>query len=172
MVTVHRCVLQLTWFRCLFVWVDLRDQHHHAAGTPVITITLLLVAVERYSGGIFDRDWRSILFQLSLVLPHPAVYIMILPSMGVVSESSASFTQGNWLRVAFASMAIAILALVWAHHMFVPGLSVCGPVFSLLSSWSPCLAASGVQLGDTHKGISYQTRCFMFGFMGLFTIGG
>ena len=125
-VTVHKMRAPgLTWFRLpLFVWSMYATSIIMLLGTPVITITLILVAVERLLHvGIFDPRLGGdpILFQhLFWFYSHPAVYIMILPSMGVVSEVVSTFSRKEvfgYKVVAFASMAIAILGfLVWAHH--------------------------------------------------------
>src|SRR5690606_35670448 len=110
--------------------------------TPVLAITLLLVALERGFGvGIFDPALGGdpLLFQhLFWFYSHPAVYIMILPGMGVVSEIIACFARKpvfGYKVVAFSSLAIAVLGfLVWGHHMFVSSQSIyAGVVFSLLS---------------------------------------
>src|SRR5205814_3522165 len=100
--------------------------------TPVLAITLLALVVERVFGvGIFDPALGGdpILFQhMFWFYSHPAVYIMILPGMGVVSETVACFARKpifGYRFVAFASLAIAVLGfLVWGHHMFVSGQSV------------------------------------------------
>ena len=112
-------------------------------GTPVLAITLLLVAVERlFHFGIFDPALGGdpVLFQhLFWFYSHPAVYIMVLPAMGVVSEIDRRASRRKpvfgYAFVAFSSLAIAVLGfLVWGHHMFVAGESVYAAlVFSLLS---------------------------------------
>jgi cytochrome c oxidase subunit 1 len=111
-------------------------------GTPVVAIALLLVALERGLGiGIFDPALGGdpVLFQhLFWFYSHPAVYIMVLPAMGVISEIIPCFSRRalfGYSFVAFASLGIAVFGfLVWGHHMFVAGQSVyAGLVFSLLS---------------------------------------
>ncbi len=186
-VTIHKMRAPgLTWFRLpLFVWAIYATSIIMLLGTPVITITLVLVAVERVLLiGIFDPRLGGdpILFQhLFWFYSHPAVYIMILPSMGVVSEVVSTFSRKEvfgYKIIAFASMAIAILGfLVWAHHMFVSGLSVYAAlIFSLLSFL--VAIPSGVKVfnwtATLYKGsISYQTpMLYAFGFIGLFTMGG
>ena len=127
-----------------------------ATRSTVIAITVLLVAVERgLHLGIFDPALGGdpILFQhLFWFYSHPAVYIMILPAMGVVSELVAAFCRKQvfgYKFVAFASVAIAVLGfLVWGHHMFVAGISVYSAlIFSILSflvavpswaTWADC----------------------------------
>ena len=113
-------------------------------GTPVIAITILLLAIERlFHVGIFDPRLGGdpILFQhLFWFYSHPAVYIMILPAMGVISEIIPCFAKKRifgYKFVAFSSLAIAILGFfVWGHHMFVSGQSAyAGLVFSILFSW-------------------------------------
>ncbi|MFI5340434.1 MAG: cbb3-type cytochrome c oxidase subunit I, partial [Candidatus Methylomirabilales bacterium] len=143
-VTIHKLRAPgMKWSRLpLFVWAHYATSLIMILGTPVIAITLLLVALERgLHLGIFDPALGGdpILFQdLFWFYSHPAVYIMILPSMGVVSELIACFSRKRifgYEFVAASSLAIAVLGfLVWGHHMFVSGQSVyAGMVFSLLS---------------------------------------
>lgn len=186
-VTIHTMRAPgLTWMRLpLFVWAHYATSLIQILGTPVLAITVALLAFERLVGvGIFDPNLGGdpILFQhMFWFYSHPAVYIMILPSMGVVSELIATFTRKNvfgYKFIAFSSLAIAVFGfLVWGHHLFVSGQSVyAGLVFSLLSmavaipsavkvfNWTATLYKSSV---------SYQTpMLYAFGFIGLFTIGG
>ncbi len=186
-VTIHRMRAPgLTWFRLpLFIWSLYATSIIIILGTPVVAITLLLVAVERILRvGIFDPALGGdpLLFQhLFWFYSHPAVYIMILPAMGVISELVATFSRKNifgYRFVASASVAIAVLGfLVWAHHMFVAGLSVYGAmIFSFLTYFVAVPSAIKVfnWTATLYKGsISYQTpMLYAFGFIGLFTIGG
>ncbi len=186
-VTIHRMRAPgLTWFRLpLFIWSHYATSVIMLLATPVISITLLLVALERGFGfGIFDAKYGGdpILFQhLFWFYSHPAVYIMILPAMGVVSELVTCFSRKSifgYHFVAFASLAIAILGfLVWGHHMFVSGQSVYeGMIFSFLSMAVAIPSAVKVfnWTATLYRGsISYQTpMLYAFGFIGLFTIGG
>ncbi len=133
-VTIHRMRAPgMTWGRLpLFIWSHYATSIIMLLGTPVIAITLLLVAVERaFNLGIFDptRGGDPLLFQhLFWFYSHPAVYIMILPSMGVISEIVTCFSRKRifgYYFVAVASIGIAVLGfLVWAHHMFVAGISL------------------------------------------------
>src|SRR5205807_2844272 len=135
-VTTHRMRAPgLTWFRLpLFVWAMYATSVIFLLGTPVITVTLLLVAVERvFQVGVFDPalggDPR--LFQhLFWFYSHPAVYIMVLPAMGVVSEIVPCFSRKNIFGYGFMALAVVAIAvlgfLVWGHHMFVAGQSVYG----------------------------------------------
>src|ERR687898_2198913 len=143
-VTIHRMRAPgMTWFRMpLFVWAHYATSLIQVLGTPVIAITIVLVFVERAFGfGIFDpqRGGDPVLFQhLFWFYSHPAVYIMILPALGVQSELIAAFSRKKifgYSFVAFSSLAIAIFGfIVWAHHMFVSGISVyAAMVFSFLS---------------------------------------
>jgi cytochrome c oxidase subunit 1 len=144
MVTIHklRCP-GMTWFRMpIFVWTLYATSLVMLLATPVLAGTLLLVVLERLLGiGVFDpaHGGDPILFQhLFWFYSHPAVYIMILPGMGVVSEILPCFAKRplfGYRAVAFSSMAIALFGfLVWGHHMFVSGQSVyAGVVFSFLS---------------------------------------
>src|SRR5258708_6312314 len=146
-VTVHRMRAPgLTWFRLpLFVWAHYATSLIMILGTPVVAITVLLVAVERgLHLGIFDPALGGdpILFQhLFWFYSHPAVYIMILPAMGVVSELVQAFARKNifgYAFIAFSSLAIAVIGfLVWGHHLFVSGQSpYAGLVFSIISMFS------------------------------------
>ena len=186
-VTIHTMRAPgLTWFRLpLFVWSHYATSLIMVLGTPVIAVTILMVGVERlFHLGIFDPKLGGdpILFQhLFWFYSHPAVYIMVLPSMGVVSEIVTTFSRKNifgYKFVAFASIAIAVLGfLVWGHHMFVSGQSAyAGMIFSILSFLVAIPSAVKVfnWTATMYKGsISYRTpMLYAFGFIGLFTIGG
>jgi cytochrome c oxidase subunit 1 len=175
-----------TWFRLpLFIWSIYATSLIMILGTPVIAITILLVGLERLFGiGIFDPKMGGdpLLFQhLFWFYSHPAVYIMVLPAFGVVSEVIACFSRRRpfgYAFIGFSSFAIAVLGfLVWGHHMFVSGQSVyAGMVFSMLSFL--VAIPSGVKVfnwtATLHKAsISYNTpMLYALGFIGLFTIGG
>ncbi len=154
-------------------------------GTPVLAITIFLLALERLLHiGIFDPaiGGDPILFQhLFWFYSHPAVYIMILPGMGVISEIIACFSRKRmfgYSMVAYSSMAIAVLSfLVWGHHMFVTGQSVyAGLIFSVLSFMVAIPSAIKVfnWTATLYKGsISYEApMLYALGFIGLFTMGG
>jgi len=186
-VTIHRMRAPgMTWFRLpLFVWAHYATSLIMILGTPVIAITVLLVAAERALHlGIFDPALGGdpVLFQhLFWFYSHPAVYIMILPAMGVISEVVQAFTRKNvfgYSYIAFSSLAIAIIGfLVWGHHIFVAGQSVyAGLVFSILSflvaipsavkvfNWTATIYKGSVKLDSP--------MLYAIGFIGLFTIGG
>jgi cytochrome c oxidase subunit 1 len=186
-VTIHKMRAPgLTWFRLpLFIWSHYATSLIMVLGTPVIAITVLLVGIERAFGiGIFDPKLGGdpVLFQhLFWFYSHPAVYIMILPAMGVVSELVTCFARKRifgYRFVAFASMAIAVLGfLVWGHHMFVSGQSpYAGMIFSLLSFMVAIPSAVKVfnWTATLYKGsISYDApMLYALGFIGLFTMGG
>ncbi len=186
-VTIHTMRAPgMTWMRLpLFLWSNYATAVIMVLGTPVVAITLLMVGVERLLHvGIFNPALGGdpILFQhLFWFYSHPAVYIMILPGMGVVSEVVACFTRKRVFGygfVAFASLAIAILGfLVWGHHMFVAGQSVfAGMVFSLLSYLVAVPSAIKVfnWTATMYKGsIQFDTPfLYAIGFIGLFTMGG
>jgi len=186
-VTIHKMRAPgLTWFRLpLFVWAHYATSLIMVLGTPVIAITLLLVAMDRvFQFGFFDpnRGGDPILFQhLFWFYSHPAVYIMILPGMGVVSELVTCFARKRifgYSFIAMSSLAIAILGfLVWGHHMFVAGQSVyAGMIFSALSYLVAIPSAIKVfnWTATLFRGsVSYETpMLYVFGFIGLFTIGG
>jgi cytochrome c oxidase subunit 1 len=186
-VTTHRMRAPgMTWFRMpLFVWSSYATSIIILLATPVLAMAILLVAVERVTGvGIFDPRLGGdpLLFQhLFWFYSHPAVYIMVLPSMGVVSEVIACFSRKNvfgYHFVALASVAIAVIGfLVWGHHMFVAGQSVYAAlVFSVLSYLVAVPSAVKVfnWTATLYKGsISFSTPLmFALGFIGLFTVGG
>jgi len=142
--TIHRMRAPgMTWFKMpLFVWSIYATAWIQVLATPIIGITLVLVALERFFGvGIFDPALGGdpVLYQhLFWIYSHPAVYIMILPGMGVVSEIIPVFARRTifgYKFIAFSSLAIAFIgSLVWAHHMFTVGMSNTGMfVFSLLT---------------------------------------
>jgi cytochrome c oxidase subunit 1 len=143
-VTIHRLRAPgMTWSRLpLFCWSHYATAVIQVLATPTVAISLLLVVLERsFHVGIFDPRMGGdpLLFQhLFWFYSHPAVYVMILPSMGVVSELVSTFSRKRvfgYTFVALASIAIAVLGfLVWAHHMFVAGISAyAAMVFSILS---------------------------------------
>ena len=186
-VTIHRMRAPgLTWSRLpLFIWANYATSLIMILGTPVIAITIVLVAVERlFHLGIFDPRLGGdpLLFQhLFWFYSHPAVYIMILPSMGVISELIGCFSRKRifgYKFVALSSIAIAVLGfLVWAHHMFVAGISLyAAMIFSFLTFFIGVPSAVKVfnWTATLYKGsITYATpMLYAFGFIGLFTIGG
>jgi cytochrome c oxidase subunit 1 len=186
-VTIHRMRAPgLSWFRLpLFLWSMYATSVIIILGTPVIAITILLVAAERlFNFGFFNpaTGGDPVLFQhLFWFYSHPAVYIMVLPAMGIISELVAAFCRKpvfGYTFVAFASLGIAVLGfLVWGHHMFVAGQSVyAGLIFSFLSFLVAVPSAVKVfnWTATMYKGsVSWQTpMLYAIGFIGLFTIGG
>ncbi|WP_337872375.1 cbb3-type cytochrome c oxidase subunit I [Ignavibacterium sp.] len=142
--TVHRMRAPgMDWFKMpLSVWSLYATAWVQILATPIIGITLLLVGIERIFGvGLFDPALGGdpVLYQhLFWIYSHPAVYIMILPAMGVVSEIIPVFahrTIFGYRFIAMSSLAIALFgSLVWAHHMFTAGMSDTGQlIFSLLT---------------------------------------
>jgi cytochrome c oxidase subunit 1 len=186
-VTIHKMRAPgMTWFRLpLFIWSHYATSLVIVLATPVVGITLLLVMIERIWGvGIFDPALGGdpVLFQhLFWFYSHPAVYIMILPAFGVISELIAAFSRKRvfgYEFIAFSSLAIAILGfLVWGHHMFVSSQSVyAGLIFSFISMLVAIPSAIKVfnWTATLYKGsISYRTpMLYALGFIGLFVIGG
>jgi cytochrome c oxidase subunit 1 len=186
-VTIHKMRAPgMTWFRLpLFIWAIYATSIIFILGTPVIAITLFLLGLERLLHiGIFDPaiGGDPILFQhLFWFYSHPAVYIMILPGMGVMSELVTCFSRKRifgYSFVAFSSLAIAIISfLVWGHHMFVTGQSIyAGLIFSVLSFLVAIPSAVKVfnWTATLYKGsISYDApMLYALGFIGLFTMGG
>ncbi len=186
-VTIHKMRAPgLTWFRLpLFVWAHYATSLIQVLGTPVVAITLLLVCLERgFRVGVFDPALGGdpVLFQhLFWFYSHPAVYIMILPSMGIISELISTFSHKRvfgYSFVAFSSIAIALLGfLVWGHHMFTAGESMyAGMVFSILSfvlavpsaikvfNWTATIYKGTVDLA--------APMIYALAYIGLFVIGG
>ena len=186
-VTVHRMRAPgMTWGRLpLMIWSNYAASLIMILGTPVLAITLILVALERgFHIGIFDPKLGGdpVLFQhMFWFYSHPAVYIMILPGMGVISELVTCFSRKRvfgYTFVAFSSIAIAVFGfVVWAHHMFVAGISTYSAlIFSLLSFAVAIPSAVKVfnWTATMYKGsVSLETpMLYALAFIGLFTIGG
>ncbi len=186
-VTVHTMRAPgMTWFRLpLFVWAHYATALVIMLGTPVLAITVALMALERIAHvGIFDPALGGdpVLFQhMFWFYSHPAVYIMVLPAMGVVSELIANMSRKRifgYKIVAMSSLAIAVFGfLVWGHHLFVATQSVyLGIIFSFLSYVVAIPSAIKVfnWTATLFKGsISFDTpMLYGLGFIGLFLIGG
>ena len=176
----------LTWFRLpLFIWAQYATAILMMLGTPVIAITVFLIALERVWGvGIFDPNLGGdpVLFQhMFWFYSHPAVYIMILPGFGVISEVIACFSKNRifgYEFIAFSSLAIAVLGfLVWGHHIYIAGQSYyLGMVFSLLTvligvptaikvfNWTATLYGGNVTM--------HSPMLYALGFIILFLVGG
>jgi cytochrome c oxidase subunit 1 len=186
-VTIHRMRAPgMTWFRLpLFIWSYYATAFIFVLATPVIAISLVLVVLERLTGiGVFDptKGGDPLLFQhLFWFYSHPAVYVMILPGMGVISEVVACFSRKRvfgYSAVAFSSVAIGVFSFfVWAHHMFIMGIS---NYSALVFSFMTMLVAvpSAIKIfnwsATMYKGsISFDTpMLYTLGFIGLFTVGG
>jgi cytochrome c oxidase subunit 1 len=186
-VTIHRMRAPgMTWFRLpLFIWSYYATSIIFVLATPVVAISLLLVVLERTINiGVFDptKGGDPLLFQhLFWFYSHPAVYVMILPGMGVISEVMACFCRKRvfgYTAVAFSSVSIAVFSFfVWAHHMFIMGISnYSALVFSLMSMLVAVPSAIKVfnWTATMQRGsISFDTpMLYALGFIGLFTMGG
>jgi len=186
-VTIHRMRAPgLTWFRLpLFVWAQYATSLVMILGTPVVAITLTLLVAERTLHlGIFDprTGGDPVLFQhLFWFYSHPAVYIMILPGMGVMSELVSAMSRKQvfgYSFVAFSSLAIAVIGfLVWGHHLFVSSQSIyAGLVFSIITMLVavPSAVKTFNWAATMYKGsVSWESPTFwVVGFMGLFAVGG
>ena len=186
-VSVHKMRAPgLTWNRLpLFVWGLYATSIVQILATPVLGITLLLLAMERILQiGIFDPALGGdpILFQhFFWFYSHPAVYIMILPGFGIMSDLVATFSRRpiyGYTFVALSSVAIAMLGfLVWGHHMFVSGQSaISSIIFSLLSFLIGI--PSGIKifnwLATMYKGSVWlqSPMLYALSFLFLFPIGG
>ncbi len=185
--TVHklRCPGMTFWRMPLFVWALYSTAVIQVLATPILGITLLLLVAERLLGiGFFDPQLGGdpVLFQhFFWFYSHPAVYIMILPAMGIVSELISAFSRKTifgYKAIAFSSIGIAAVSFfVWGHHMFVSGQSeVAGIVFSFITmlvgvptaiktfSWVATLYGGSIRFDSP--------LLFALGFLFLFTIGG
>ncbi|HOE95849.1 MAG TPA: cytochrome c oxidase subunit I [Candidatus Sumerlaeota bacterium] len=186
-VTVHKLRAPgLTWFRMpLFVWALYATSIIQVLATPVLGITLLLLAIERVAHvGIFDplMGGDPVLFQhFFWFYSHPAVYIMIVPGMGIISEIIPTFARKpifGYRFIAFSSIAIALIGfLVWGHHMFTSGQSeIAVMIFSALTflvsipsaikvfNWTATLYRGSIDLKTP--------MLYALSFIFLFTIGG
>jgi cytochrome c oxidase subunit I len=186
-VTIHKLRAPgMTWGRLpLFVWASYATAVIIILGTPLIAISMALVALERIFGiGFFDPllGGDPLLFQhLFWFYSHPAVYVMILPGMGVVSEIITCFSRKKifgYKAMALAILGIAVFGfLVWAHHMFVAGISVYSAlVFSFLSYLVAVPSAIKVfnWTATMYRGSLYLSTPMLYAlaFIGLFTVGG
>jgi cytochrome c oxidase subunit 1 len=176
----------MTWWRLpIFVWTLYGTSIIFLLAVPVLAMALLLVVVERIARiGIFDPALGGdpLLFQhLFWFYSHPAVYIMILPGMGIVSEVIPCFARKRLFGYTFVAVASLLIAffgfLVWAHHMFVAGISLYSAlVFSSLSFFVAIPSAIKVfnWTATLFRGsIAFETpMLFALGFVALFTVGG
>lgn len=186
-VTIHKLRAPgMTWHRLpLFIWASYATAILQVLATPVVGITLLLLIAERMLGiGFFDpaKGGDPVLFQnFFWFYSHPAVYIMIIPAMGVISEILPVFSRKpifGYKAIAYSSLAIALISfLVWAHHMFVAGISeVAATIFSFLTflvaiptaikvfNWTATLYKGSIHL--------HSAMLYALSFLFLFTIGG
>lgn len=186
-VTVHKMRAPgMTWFRLpLFVWSHYAASIIMVSATPVLAISLTLVALERTIGiGVFDptKGGDPLLFQhLFWFYSHPGIYIMVLPGFAVVSEIVSTFSRKRvfgYTAVAFSSVAISCFGFfVWEHHMFIMGVSQYSAlIFSLLTMLVAVPSAIKIfnYAATMYKGsITFETpMLYAMGFVGLFTIGG
>jgi cytochrome c oxidase subunit I len=176
----------MTFFRMpLSVWGLYSTAWVQVLATPVIGVTLVLIILERLFGiGVFDasKGGDPILYQhLFWIYSHPAVYIMILPAMGIISDLFPVFSRKNifgYKTIAFSSLAIASVgSLVWGHHMYVSGQSdTASVVFSLLTFLVAVPSAIKVfnWVATMYKGSVKVDPPFLYalGFIALFSIGG
>jgi cytochrome c oxidase subunit I len=186
-ITIHRLRAPgMTWYKMpVFLWSLYATSVLLVLATPNLAMTLLLLAFERiFHIGVFDPALGGdpLLFQhLFWFYSHPAVYIMILPGLGVISEIIPVFSRKRlfgYKFVVWSSVAIAVISfLVWGHHMFVAGTSLYSAlVFSILSFVVAVPSAIKVfnWIGTMHKGfIRFDApMLYAIGFIGLFTVGG
>jgi len=185
--TIHRLRAPgITWRKMsLFAWSLYATGWIQVLATPVLGITVLLIMAERILGvGLFDpaKGGDPILYQhLFWIYSHPAVYIMVLPAMGVVSEIIPVFARKpifGYKAIAFSSLMIAFAgSLVWAHHMFTSGMSdTAVMIFSLLTFIVAIPSAIKVfnWVATLYKGSIFiePPLLYALGFIFLFSIGG
>lgn len=185
--TVHklRCPGMTMYRMPLFVWAVYSTAILQVLATPVLAITLLLLAMERFFGvGIFDPALGGdpVLFQhFFWFYSHPAVYIMILPAMGIISELITTFSKKTifgYTAIAYSSLGIAAVSFfVWGHHMYVSGQSeLSGVIFSFLTMLVgvPTAIKMFNWLATLYKGsIEFRSpMLYALGFLFLFMIGG
>jgi cytochrome c oxidase subunit 1 len=186
-VTIHKLRAPgMGWYRLpLFLWATYSTSVIQILATPVLAITLLLLIVERtFHIGIFDPalGGDAVLFQhFFWFYSHPAVYIMILPGFGLISEMIATHARRKifgYKAIAFSSLAIALISfLVWGHHMFVAGQSeMAAAIFSFLTflvaiptgvkmfNWVSTLWRASIKLNTP--------MTYVIAFLFLFSIGG
>ena len=186
-VTIHKMRAPgMTWHRLpLFIWASYATAILQLLATPVVGITLLLLIMERTLGvGFFDpaKGGDPVLFQnFFWFYSHPAVYIMIIPAMGVISEIIPVFARKpifGYKAIAYSNLGIAFISFfVWAHHMFVAGISeTAATIFSFLTflvaiptaikvfNWTATLYKGSIQL--------HSAMLYALSFIFLFTIGG
>jgi cytochrome c oxidase subunit I len=186
-VTIHTLrATGVTWFKMpLFVWAIYATSIIQVLATPVLGMSLLLVAVDHAWGlGIFDPALGGdpVLFQhLFWFYSHPAVYIMILPAFGVISEVVCSFSHNrpaSYRAIAYSSLGIAFVGfLTWGHHMFVAGMSTfAAGIFGILSMFVAIFSAIKVftwTLTLRRGSVSFGTpMLYFFWFLFLFVFGG
>ncbi len=185
--TIHRLRCPgMTFFRMpLFIWSIYATSWIQVLATPVVGITLVLIILERALGiGVFDPTLGGdpILYQhLFWIYSHPAVYIMILPAMGVVSEIIPTFARKpifGYVPIAISSLAIALVGyLVWGHHMFSSGISDTSRVIFSLLTFIVALP-SGIKVfnwvATLYKGSIEMTAPMLYAmlFLFIFSIGG
>lgn len=185
--TVHRLRAEgMTWKRLpLFVWSLYATAWVQVLATPILGITVALIILERiFATGLFDptRGGDPIMYQhLFWIYSHPAVYIMVLPAMGVVSDIIPVFARKpifGYMAIALSSLAIAAFgSLVWGHHMFTSGMSdMAILVFSLLTFIVAIPSAIKVfnWVATLYKGSIHldPPMLFALSFVLLFSIGG
>jgi len=186
-VTIHRMRAPgMGWFKMpLFPWALYATGWIQVLVTPIIGITLLLIIFERLFGvGLFDPSLGGdpVLYQhLFWIYSHPAVYIMAVPAMGVITELITVYSHRTifgYKAIAFSSLAIALFgSLVWGHHMFSSGMSdTANFIFSLITflvaipsaikvfNWTATLYKGSIELEPP--------MLFALAFIFLFTIGG
>lgn len=187
LVTIHKLRAPgMTWYRLpLMVWALYATAVIQVLATPVIGITLVLLVMERLLGvGIFDPAMGGdpVLFQhFFWFYSHPAVYIMILPGMGIISELISTFSHKKifgFKAIGYSSIAIALVSfLVWGHHMFVSGQSkLSSAIFSFLTFFVAVPSAIKVfnWMATLYKGSIHVCTPFLYAlwFLILFSIGG
>ena len=169
----------------IFVWSIYATSIIQVIATPVLGLSVLLVALDHALGmGIFDPALGGdpVLFEhLFWFYSHPAVYIMILPAMGVIAEVVPTFAKKqpfSYKALAFSSLGIAFVGfLTWGHHLFVAGISQFdAAIFGVMSMFVAIFSAIKVftWIGTLYRGsITFNTpMLYFFAFVYLFAFGG
>jgi cytochrome c oxidase subunit 1 len=186
-VTIHQLRAPgMTWMRLpVFIWASYATAIIQTVATPVVGMTLLLIIAERtFGAGIFDPTKGGdpvLLEHLFWFYSHPVVYIMVLPAFGVVGEIIPVFSRKplfGYKMVVLSSMAIAAVGfIVWAHHMFVSGITdFSAKVFSIITFVVAIPTAVKVfnWVSTMYKGsISFKTpMLYAMAFVFLFMVAG
>ncbi|MEB3219600.1 MAG: cytochrome c oxidase subunit I [Nostocales cyanobacterium 94392] len=169
----------------LFCWAMLATSALVLISTPVLAGALILLSFDLIAGTAFfnpSGGGDPVVYQhMFWFYSHPAVYIMILPFFGVISEVIPTHSRKpifGYTAIAYSSLAISFLGLiVWAHHMFTSGIPgwlrmffmittmiIAVPTGIKIFSWLATMWGGKIRLNSA--------MLFAMGFLGIFVIGG